>query len=108
MAFGVDDTWRGAYGLCVVSDEALAAGAAAIPRPFDDDDWPGWLVHGYYAGHLEFQSGTSELVVPIQYEIDSKGMRKVRPNESIVWVGESNSSAATQMLLGARVLMLLS
>ena len=107
-AFGVDRTIHGAYGLAVVSDEAFAAGAGSIPRPHDDDDWPGWLVHGYYSAHLQFQSATSELVFPHQYVIDSKAMRKVGPNETLVWVVEDNSSTSTQAVIQARVLIKLS
>ena len=53
-AFGADLDYIGAFGLGIVSDEAFVAGAASLPRPFDDDDWGGWLVHQYYSGHLEF------------------------------------------------------
>ena len=38
-AFGSDLNFSGAYGLALISDEAAAAGAGSIPRPFDDDDW---------------------------------------------------------------------
>ncbi len=107
QAFGVDLTYDGAYGLAVVSDEAIAAGAASIPRPFDDDDWPGWLVHGYYMGHFEFQSGVGIMMVSGQQVIDSKAMRKVGLNETLVWMVESNSSAV-DVILHARVLMKLS
>ncbi len=105
-AFGADLNYSGAYGLGIVSDEALAAGAASIPRPFDDDDWTGWLVHGYFAGHLEFQSAVGETQLPFGYHIDSKAMRKVRPNEALVWMVESQVGAVT-VNIQARVLMML-
>ena len=108
VAFGVDANWSGAYGLCLVSDEALAIGETAIPRAFDDDDWSGWLVHGYFTGHLEFQSSTSELVMPQVQVIDSKSMRKVGVNESLVWMFENNSSVSVRASLQARVLVKLS
>ncbi len=105
VAFTADANWTCAYGLCIVSDEAFAAGAASIPRPHDDDDWPGWLVHGYFSGHVEFSSGTSVLVVPQMWEINSKAMRKVSPNETAVWMIESNSGPDLLTFLQARVLM---
>jgi len=92
--------------LCIVSDEAFAAGSAAIPRPFDDDDWGGWLVHGYYINHLEFQGAQSEHFAPTQ-DIDSKAMRKVGVNETLVWMVESRSGAI-EAAIQARVLMMLS
>ena len=108
-AFGADLSYDGAYGLGVVSDEALAAGAGSIPRPFDDDDWTGWLVHGYFNERIEFTAdGASILMLPVQKTvIDSKAMRKVRPNEALVWMVESRVGAITAQL-HARVLMMLS
>jgi len=101
----VDISYDGAYGLAVVSDEAFAAGAAAIPRAFDDDDWPGWLVHGYWMGHFEFDSSGSTNF-PIQQVIDSKAMRKVGVNETLVWMVEARVGAVT-VTLHARVLLML-
>ncbi len=106
-AFGADLSYGGAYGLGIVSDEAFAAGAASIPRPFDDDDWAGWLVHGFYGGHLEFQSGVGIMMSLDPVVIDSKAMRKVGPNETLVWVVESQAGAV-QVRIHARVLMMLS
>ena len=105
--FGVDGDYAGAFGLGVVSDEAFVAGAGSIPRPFDDDDWSGWLVHGYYAGHVEFASGVGELMTNVSLEIDSKAMRKVGPGQTLVWMVES-SEGAVRVFLHARVLMKLS
>jgi len=106
-AFGADLDFSGAYGLGIVSDEAFVAGQGSIPRPFDDDDWPGWIVHGYFAGHLEFQSGTGIENTIQQHVIDSKAMRKVGPNETLVWMAESHEGAV-QVNIQARVLLMLS
>jgi len=103
---GTDLVYGGAYGLCIVSDEALAAGAGSIPRPFDDDDWAGWFVHGYYAGRLE-DDVDGNIFAPPSTFIDSKAMRKVGPGESIVWMVESQFGAV-QATIHARVLMMLS
>ena len=93
-AFSVDLAYGGAYGLGIVSDDAFAAGAGSIPRPFDDDDWPGWVVHGYYTGRFEFDvDGNTNF--PNQHTIDSKAMRKVGPNEVLVWMVESQQGAIT-------------
>jgi len=105
-SFAADLDYDGAYGLAVVSDEALAAGAASIPRPFDDDDWTGWLVHGYYSQHFMFDNTASGYLEPATV-IDSKAMRKVRPNEALVWMVESRTGAV-KVQIPARVLMMLS
>ena len=102
-----DLTWFGAYGLCIVSDEALAIGTTAIPRPHDDDDWPGWLVHGYFGGHVEADAAGPLLTQPTSFSVDSKAMRKVGVNESVVWMVEAQLGAVTAVLQ-ARVLMLMS
>ncbi len=106
-AWSADLEFSGAYGLGVVSDQALAAGAGSIPRPFDDDDWGGWLVHGYYWGDLEFGSATGTHPWPYTVNIDSKAMRKVGVNESLVWMVESQVGAI-QAGIHARVLLKLS
>jgi len=105
-AHGADLNYAGAYGLGVVSDEAFAAGTVSIPRPYDDDDWPGWLVHGYWGAHLEFQGAQSEMISKSE-PFDSKAMRKVGPNETLVWMAESQTGSV-QVSIQARMLMKLS
>jgi len=105
-AASADLFFSGAFGLGVVSDEAFTAGAASIPRPFDDDDWAGWLVHGYYGGNFEFDS-SGNTFFPYFFDIDSKAMRKVGPGQTLVWMVESQEGAVA-VVIHARVLMLLS
>jgi len=83
-----------AYGLCVVSDQALAAGAASIPDPFDDAGWDGWFV--WRSIHLTQEaSGTPATITlnSVQQEVDSKAMRKVSDNESIILMAASQGGA---------------
>jgi len=100
-------TFNGAYGLGVFSDDALAAGAASMPGPWDQDDWTGWLVHGYFSGRLRVGTTDVDYPVPGSVSIDSKAMRKVGPNESLVWLAESEEGAV-QINIQARVLLMLS
>ncbi len=102
-----DLSYSGAFGLAIVSDEAFVAGAASIPRPHDDDDWGGWIVHGYYNGHVEASAVNAGSLVFEPYVVDSKAMRKVELNETLVWMVEAQSGAVT-IQLQARVLMMLS
>ena len=80
--------------MCVVSDEAFVAGAAAIPRPFDDAFWNGWFVWQAVSVRFEFLDATGT-IMPFgqQYTIDSKSMRKVGANETVVLMYESQSGA---------------
>ena len=102
-----DLDYSGAFGLAIVSDEAFVAGAASIPRPHDDDDWGGWILHGYYSGHIEAMAVDAGSLLQTQYVLDSKAMRKVEINETLVWMIESQAAAVT-VALQARVLMMLS
>jgi len=91
---GADLSFGGAFGMCVVSADALAAGTAAIPRPFDDADWGGWFVWQAYNGRIEFLSG-GQLMMGVRFQIDSKAMRKFKPNDVLVSMCESQAGAVT-------------
>ena len=100
----VDTDIVGAFGICVISDQAVAAGAASVPGPFDQADWDGWFVWRSFGLRLEHKSAVGIDKVSQGYEVDSKGMRKVTDNETIVLVAESQSGAfdismAVRMLL---------
>ena len=66
--------FQGAFGIGLATKSATTAGAASVPLPLDDQDWDGWLYHRYFGIHEgELQSGPSSA---IQFEVDSKAMRK--------------------------------
>ena len=106
--FGADLTISGAFGAAIVSSDAFAAGAASIPRPFDDADWGGWYVWQSFLYRLEFQDATGvNIPASVSYQIDSKAMRKMTVNETLVFMCESQTGALgcgmhlrTLMLLG--------
>ena len=106
-AFGVDVDIVGAYGMGVVSDQALAAGVTSIPGPWTDADWDGWFVWRSYSYHLEFTSGTGVRIISEQYTVDSKAMRKVSDNETVVIVAESQA-VAFEISMPVRMLLKLS
>ncbi len=107
-SFGADLEFTGAYGLGVVSDQAVAAGVASIPGPWSDSDWDGWFVWRSFAARVEFSDATGILFpASLQHEVDSKSMRKVSDNETIVLVAESQAGAFS-IAMHLRVLMKLS
>jgi len=70
-------------GIGIVTADAFAVGVTAIPSPFDDINWPGWLwiqgmsmvtVHGALA--IGDPSDN-----PVRLDIDSKAQRILRQNE---------------------------
>ena len=87
----------GAFGIAVVSQTAQALGITAIPGPFSDDDWSGWLVHQYFGFRYLSATAVGEMLVDQIFEIDSKAMRKVAGDEAIVLVGESRSGAVAML-----------
>ncbi len=79
----------GAMGIGIVSDQAFIAGVASIPEPFTDADWDGWYVHQMFNYKFQFSDATGFNFPRWDFEIDSKAMRKIGPNETIVVVAES-------------------
>ena len=95
------DVWNatepivGAIGIGIVSDEALAAGAASIPGLWTDKNWGGWFVWEAYSFMTRFGDATGGQIASVQIPIDSKAMRKVSANESVVVMNESQGTAQT-------------
>ena len=84
----------GAYGLALVSDQAVAAGVASVPGPFADADWDGWFVWRSFHYTQEAAGTVASLMLQsVQQEVDSKAMRIVSENETIVLVAESQAQA---------------
>ena len=95
----------GAYGIAIVTAQAVSVGITAIPHPVTDAAWGGWFFHTYFANSMKF--GTA---VGIQYdratnfEIDSKAMRKVDEDERLVAVVENSSGAGMEIWDSFRLL----
>ena len=105
---GADLGVSGAFGVCVVNSDAFAAGAASIPAPFDDAGWDGWFVWQSVARHVEFVDGTGfEINAMWNWQVDSKAMRKVGDNETIVLMYQSQVGAV-QVAMHLRMLIKLS
>ena len=107
-AFNADIDINGAFGMCVVSQDALTAGIASIPKPFSDAEWGGWFVWQSFAKHLEQVTNAGLLLGSWDYQVDSKAMRKITTNDVIVSVAESISGAAFDIAMHLRVLLKLS
>ena len=66
----------GAVGMIVVSDLAIAAGAASVPGPFTDSDDDGWFVWQGFSQRLRFGTAVGFDDVGRWYPYDSRGMRR--------------------------------
>ena len=102
----VDDGYRWAAGIALVSDEAFVAGVASVPDPRDDNeaDWDGWIWHRFGYLHSPLvgitagaqQSGADGLVE--RFVIDSKAMRKWSNGYTLMGVlGQTETGTATMV-----------
>ncbi len=73
-----NDGFEGAVGIGIVTDEAIAAGVAAVPTPFSDEDDELWLWHSFF--HIIGASTSSPSQQPaatVRIQVDTKAMRKI-------------------------------
>ena len=81
-AAATSDGFTGAVGIGLVTNEAFAIGATAIPNPETDSGWDGWMWHHFFNIFFPvFQvtvTADSDKPGPIyqRITIDSKAMRK--------------------------------
>ena len=83
-AAGEGFTW--AFGICVVNENAAGIGVTAIPAPFDDISWDGWMVHQQgqiLTPEATLTGGDAEVD---RLVIDSKAMRKTHATDVLVGV----------------------
>ena len=96
LSFGADLEITGAFGMGMVSAEALGIGVTACPEPFSDADWGGWMVWTLFSYVLEVQDATGLIALAnVRIEIDSKAMRKVEPSSALIFIAESQAGAFT-------------
>ncbi len=95
-AYNADLNIVGAFGMCVVSDQAFAAGVASVPEPFTDAGWNGWFVWQSFNYVIEHSTDVGKQAPADRvYQVDSKAMRKIAENETVVLVCESFVGALT-------------
>jgi len=75
------DGFHCALGMAIVSVDAFAIGVTAVPNPIADMDWGGWLYHRFYDVHCPVTFVGRETPTSIQFQVDSKAMRKIGVNE---------------------------
>ena len=80
------DGFHAVLGMCVVTNDAFAIGVTAVPNPMDDADWDGWMYHRFFDLHAKgaTPSFLLENQTVIQFEVDTKAMRKLPLNETLL------------------------
>ena len=104
QAGSADLVLAGAVGIGVVSLEAFTAGVASMPGPFSDADWGGWMVWRSFAYKFDVTTDVGRLLLSWEFEVDSKAMRKMGSNETMVVLVESQTGAF-QAFDGTRTLV---
>ena len=101
-----DEALIGAFGICVVNDLAITAGAASIPGPVTNADWDGWFVHKFFCFNYEFHTAVSTLISSVTYQFDSKAMRKVLDESyGLAVMFENSGGQSIRVLPQFRMLM---
>ncbi len=89
------ETYTGAFGIIVVNDVALAAGAASIPGPITDQNDNGWLFWAALMGGFQFGTGVGFESAPgVHMQIESRAMRRVREGFGLALMMESSGGSA--------------
>ncbi len=96
-----------AFGIIKVKTAAAAGGVATIPTPFTEPS-ADWIWYDY----LWVSSGAEAAVVDdmlfARGQIDSKAMRRVKPDESIIFVAEiaetNDQGGTVDIMYGVRAL----
>ena len=100
---------RAAIGIGIVTTDAFAVGATAMPSPLGDVDWGGWMYYQAF-GPIVGESTTEVFRGPmmaVRQQIDTKAMRKIQPNETIFGAfATSVEIGTTQVDFGAMTRML--
>ena len=88
-----DSLVRGAMGMLVISEDALAIGVTAIPGPLSDveNDWFVWVPFSLAFDNTltEFDSAYFDRVM-----FDSRGMRKLKQGDALIPVLEVDSDVS--------------
>ncbi len=83
----VRENQLGALGVMVVSDLAVAAGAASIPGPVTDGSDDGWFL--WVPIVMGGANSDQDSAAGLGFDFDSKAMRRVEEGFTIVWMLEN-------------------
>ena len=108
-AAATGDGFAGAIGIGLVSNEAFAIGAAAVPGPVSEQDWDGWLWHSFFHSGFAIAADAS-VGVALRIPIDSKAMRKWSEGYTLCPVVEvtENGTSTAESWFQSRLLLKLS
>jgi len=95
----------GAFGMIVVSDQAVAAGSGSIPDPVASSNAP-FFVWEPFINSFVFASGVGfEEPAGTDIVIDSKAQRKVGANEDVSMIVEETNTVGITVAITGRMLV---
>ena len=98
------ESYVGDFGMCVVSDQAVAVGVTAVPTPLTDKGSDLWHVYEQLGSRLFAGDGTGTNELGVQKFFDSKAMRKVNDDQDLIAVVE-NEIAGCIVTFSGRILI---
>ncbi len=101
------ETQLGAVGVAVVTEQAVAIGATAVPTPVTDSGSESFLLYQYLQNFYEFKDVSGfQPNAGLFMAVESKAMRKVSESDDFIVVAE-NSSSGSGAILSMQVRQLL-
>jgi len=91
----------GAFGMVVVNDRAVLAGAASIPGPVTDASDDGWFL---WIPILQRSALVAEGRIGFRYEFDSKAMRRVEEGFQVAVMVENAGANTFRIACGISLL----
>ena len=104
LATAALDGMIGAIGIGIVNQQAFTIGSTAVPGPFSEPDWDGWMWHHYiHTRAIAAQAAGADIAINSQssvqrLEIDTKAMRKFGNNEVLIGVTEVGREIGTSSI----------
>ncbi len=96
---------KGAYGMIVVSDQAVAAGSASVPGPVSAPDAPFFTYEPFINSFILGTGVGFEEPGGTYITIDSKGMRKVGIGEDVAFIVETAVAFGSLVSIQGRFLI---
>jgi len=95
----------GAWGMCVVTDQAFAAGVASLPGPGTDAASDVWFVWQPFTARLILATAVGfDSLAGMSQVFDSKAKRIVEEGYQIAIIAENMGSAALRFAVSMRML----
>jgi len=105
-AASAGDGFAGAIGIGIVSEAAFDGGITTVPTPITEMSWDGWLYHRVFQQFSPVATASIGSAAFVDFDVDSKAMRKMGANEVLYAVIEmvEIGAASIDVFFDSRVL----